>query len=623
MTPTSALDATAAAFRAALLRRDEAALKRLMAAYQPASTRMQARVAALTAQIAKAEADGTPVRPSWLVERGRLETLQRQIVGEWARFADEAEAVITDAQRAAVTAAHTEAHQLTLAALHAGGVTTGADVVRLPVAAMHDLIGVLGDGSPLRSLLDRLGQQAAQDVGAALTHAVTVGRNPRQTARDIRDALGGDLTRALTIARTEQMRAYRSASLRNYQANSDILRGWRWLASPSRRTCPVCLAMDGTEHGLDEPFASHIRCRCTPVPVLRDAPAVDPDTTGAAWFARQPADVQRAMLGPGKHALYQQGKLTLADLVGVKEDARWGRSRYLKSLGGIQSGRETPTQRPTQAPPKPPEVSAAASARARLEHVAQRTKAKRAEFAQEIATLRQRRDELRALNVQASTPIKRQQARVELHRVRAKLDRLITQRDTLDVEYPELMRAQLYTRNPTQVRYTIADAVSDVQHPEIKDAVRAFEQMVEHSMVHLTVERSLRDYSYYLNGTNTAWMRDSAGTKTVIHEMGHWLEDVHPSVRDAARAFLDRRTAGETDVSLAFYDPRNYNPWEMTRPDQFRNPYVGKQYRDAVGNYTATEVLPMGLQWFYNEPLEFAREDPDMFDFIYAIVRKP
>ena len=309
-----------------------------MAAYQPASTRMQARVAALTAQIARAEADGTPVRPSWLVERGRLETLQRQIVGEWARFADEAEAVITDAQRAAVAAAHTEAHQLTLAALHAGGVTTGADVVRLPLAAMHDLIGVLGDGSPLRSLLDRLGQQAAQDVGAALTHAVTVGRNPRQTARDIRDALGGDLNRALTIARTEQMRAYRSASLRNYQANSELLRGWRWLASPSRRTCPVCLAMDGTEHGLDEPFASHIRCRCTPVPVLRDAPAVDPDTTGAAWFAKQPADVQRAMLGPGKHALYQQGKLTLADLVGVKEDARWGRSRYQRSLREIQAG---------------------------------------------------------------------------------------------------------------------------------------------------------------------------------------------------------------------------------------------------------------------------------------------
>ncbi len=181
-----------------------------------------------------------------------METLQHQIVSEWARFADVAEQVITDTQRAAV--------------------------------------------------------------------------------RDIQDALGGNLNRALTIARTEQMRAYRNASLRSYQDNHELLRGWRWLASPSRRTCPVCLAMDGTEHGLDKPFASHIRCRCVPVPVLHNAP---PSTrkTGAAWFAEQDEATQRAMLGPGKQQLYAEGKLTLADLVGVKEDAQWGRSRYQRSMG--------------------------------------------------------------------------------------------------------------------------------------------------------------------------------------------------------------------------------------------------------------------------------------------------
>ena len=125
----SALDQAAADFRAALLRRDDAALKRLMTAYQPAYTRMQARVAALTAQIATAQAAGETVRPSWLVERGRLETLQHQIVSEWARFADVAEQVITDTQRAAVVAAHTEAHQLTLAALHDARVTWHSSLV--------------------------------------------------------------------------------------------------------------------------------------------------------------------------------------------------------------------------------------------------------------------------------------------------------------------------------------------------------------------------------------------------------------------------------------------------------------------------------------------------------------
>ena len=269
---------------------------------------------------------GTAVRPHLLGTRNGQGAVQVA-----------AEQVITETQRAAVAAAHSEARQLTQAALRDAGVTTGADVVRLPLAAMQDLIGVLGDGSPLRGLLNRLGQQAAQDVGDALTHAVTVGRNPRRTARDIRDALGGDLNRALTIARTEQMRAYRSASLRNYQANSDILRGWQWRATPSRRTCPVCLAMDGTEHGLDDPFASHQCCRCCPVPLLRDR-ETPPRETGAEWFANQDAATQRAMLGPGKQQLYAEGKLTLADLVGERHDPTWGKSRYQRSLREIQAG---------------------------------------------------------------------------------------------------------------------------------------------------------------------------------------------------------------------------------------------------------------------------------------------
>lgn len=65
------------------------------------------------------------------------------------------------------------------------------------------------------------------------------------------------------------------------------------------------------------------------------------------------------MLGPGKQKLYAEGKLTLADLVGVKEDAQWGRSRYQRSLRDIQSGRETPTQHSFRSnlpnnPPTPP-----------------------------------------------------------------------------------------------------------------------------------------------------------------------------------------------------------------------------------------------------------------------------
>ncbi|PDW02286.1 phage minor head protein [Candidatus Viridilinea mediisalina] len=340
MTATvSELDATAAAFRAALLRRDEAALRRLMAAYQPAYAAIQREVAVLTAQIAAARAAGETIRPAWLRERGRLEVLERQIVQEWARFAATAEQVITQTQREAVVAAVVEAAALTQAALDEAGLPSrlavGGSVTRLPTEATAALVGVLGDGSPLRGLLDALGQEAAASVEAALLRGVTIGRNPRQTARDIRTALGGNLTRALTIARTEHLRAYRGATLERFRDNADILRGWQWRASPSARTCAVCLAMDGREFGLNEAMPTHPNCRCTQIPLLRDRPAPT-RTLGADWFADQDEATQRRILGPGAFDLYRSGRITLGDLVGVRNDPRWGPTIYRRSLGDVR-----------------------------------------------------------------------------------------------------------------------------------------------------------------------------------------------------------------------------------------------------------------------------------------------
>ncbi|NCC35109.1 MAG: hypothetical protein EOM24_24320, partial [Chloroflexia bacterium] len=306
MTTTSALDATAAAYRAALLRRDEAALRTLMAAYQPAYDAIQAEVAALTALL---QADPTlstvALKKAWLT-RGRLQALEGQILQQWRQFAGTANDIITATQREAVLVAGLDATALIEAAANDAGlvVRMGADLARLNTEATQALVGVLQNGSPLRTLLDGLGADAADTVQRGLLRGVALGRNPRQIARDLRTALGGNLNRALTIARTEHMRAYRSATLECFQANGDILRGWQWRAAPSDRTCPLCLAMDGREFGLDEPFAQHPNCRCTALPLLRNRPAPEREF-GAAWFDQQTQERQRAILGQGALALYR------------------------------------------------------------------------------------------------------------------------------------------------------------------------------------------------------------------------------------------------------------------------------------------------------------------------------
>lgn len=106
--------------------------------------------------------------------------------------------------------------------------------------------------------------------------------------------------------------------------------------------------------------------------------------------------------------------------------------------------------------------------------------------------------------------------------------------------------------------------------------------------------------------------------KIVVHELGHWLEDKDPDVHEKAVAFLEERTEGEAAIPLqrATGNPR-YRPNEMTKKDKFIHPYSGKQYS---GGYS-TEIISMGVEHMYSEPVEFATKDPQYFDFIYDLMR--
>lgn len=104
----------------------------------------------------------------------------------------------------------------------------------------------------------------------------------------------------------------------------------------------------------------------------------------------------------------------------------------------------------------------------------------------------------------------------------------------------------------------------------------------------------------------------------IAHELGHILEFNNPSVREAALQFLERRTHGEPARTLnALTGTRGYGPWEVARKDKFIEPYIGKDY----GAARYTEIVSKGLEYFYREPARLAREDPDMFDFIFHLLR--
>jgi hypothetical protein len=120
--------------------------------------------------------------------------------------------------------------------------------------------------------------------------------------------------------------------------------------------------------------------------------------------------------------------------------------------------------------------------------------------------------------------------------------------------------------------------------------------------------------------TRVIHMRTNAPASTVVQEMGHRIEAHAPGVHEEAVRFLRRRRGNERPQPLNKHY-HGYGPDEQAYFDQFMDPYMGKDYRDGRGNRYATEIISMGMENVYRNPIKFRQDDPDMFDFIWGILR--
>lgn len=171
------------------------------------------------------------------------------------------------------------------------------------------------------SLTRPLSAEATQAMRSALIRGVAIGDHPEQAARLMlqraKQGFDGGLHRARVIARTEMLDAHRAAATAARKANDDTLKGWRWHAELSGRTCPACLSMHGTEYPPDEPGPlGHPSCRCTAVPITKtwrelgfdiDEPEPPPFQSGEDWLREQPVEVQKQILGKKGWEQWQAG----------------------------------------------------------------------------------------------------------------------------------------------------------------------------------------------------------------------------------------------------------------------------------------------------------------------------
>ncbi len=335
-------------FRRWLSDREARAQAEVLRAYEAAWKAIAEELAKITSQ-QEASSDGD-ASPSLAPEQLRLRELERQIVEEIRKVGRVAAEVTLREQARLVQAAERYAARLIESQLDTGiAAEVAANFNRLPTDVINNIVGAASDGSPVRESFDRLardlGLETGERVKTALVRGAALGLNPTEIARRVRreaDATGDNPMRQASVVRrlnqtvrTESYRALREATRASYQA-SEVTQGWRWISALAPSTCTLCWAQHGKVFPLDVPLESHIACRCVMVPVL------DPDEsfeTGPEKFAKLEAGYQKQILGESAFEAYRDGRIKIEDLVGVRDSARWGRSRYRRSLKEINLAR--------------------------------------------------------------------------------------------------------------------------------------------------------------------------------------------------------------------------------------------------------------------------------------------
>lgn len=134
-------------------------------------------------------------------------------------------------------------------------------------------------------------------------------------------AAGGELTavadnQVIALVRTSINQVANAASQQVYEANQDITKKYRYVATLDTRTSAICRALDGREfeYGKGPTPPQHFNCRSTTVPII-DSDILPPSTTATRaskdeqapinqsygeWLAKQPRSVQEQAIGVGK-----------------------------------------------------------------------------------------------------------------------------------------------------------------------------------------------------------------------------------------------------------------------------------------------------------------------------------
>lgn len=275
--------AEAREFRAGVMQGDAQMLRTLQQAYRPVMRRLTSQIDDLTRLIAERARAGAVTTPGSIVRLAEYREMAAGLERALDAYGVRTTGVITARQRALIVDAVEHARGLAGAQLPRGVdfdalASLGHAWAAVDADALEVLVGAMRDGSTLSTYLR---SQLVRGTIERLTSTLEAGmlENPRVTAQHMKIQMAGGMVQALRVARTETLRAYREAERAQYEANDDLVRGYRRIATLDDRTCAACYLMDGVLYPNDRDLDEHVQGRCFPAGTLASGPAPVAATT--------------------------------------------------------------------------------------------------------------------------------------------------------------------------------------------------------------------------------------------------------------------------------------------------------------------------------------------------------
>ncbi|MGB1284969.1 MAG: phage portal protein [Aggregatilineales bacterium] len=442
--------------------------------------------------------------------------------------------------------------------------------------------------------------------------------------------------RAEMIAETEATRVYNRGSEQRWK-KVGVQRA-RWVTSRDSKVCDICAPLHGTiseigaghehpggfqrEDGLPQLDArkhagkrfdspAHTRCRCGKKPVVdANTPTLNPSPDAPP---ADPVDIIKAQAQRDFSERRKQAQnMTVRNAM---KQFRRELDEVSRQLDEVVTQRSTDVTRRLEAKQQG------------IEHHATRYQQLNEDVARHYRDLNARTDidddERERIRNDIIAPIvaEREQVADTWHTAQNEAVALAEERSAVARNFgielgkasPEMqLKARARVRKFENIKDQTADAVEWLSQTFNGNTYRMEKQV--------SVRRK-RSRAYFDQASGDIYISEYDKPETYIHEFGHAIEAADPAIHARCVEFLEARTAQESEQPMSVLMPgRGYRANEVTKADAFPDPYVGKQYISRNKTY-ATEILSMGLQYLYTDPVTFQRTDPEYFEFIISITR--